>query len=120
MQISTQAQTHACDANTCTRKRAGSYQIEVSGCINYMDVTIYHKNNKPLAGTELTGYAEFYYPDESCLTEELAQFARTNSLRVKVPYPGFNNFKIALIINGQTVYAFFDNDCNLRATLQKK
>jgi len=115
----TRAQTHTCDANTFARKAAGNYNIKVAGCENYIDIYIYDKKNKPLVDAVIMGHAGFYYPDESYLSEDLTQSSSTNALRVKVPYPGFSTFKISLIINGQNVSAYFENDNSLRATLQQ-
>ena len=103
----------------CTTKKAGRYLVELAGCGNYVDIYLYTLREKPVRGTELKGKAEFFYLDESCARSEFIQYERTNSLRAEVPFPGFYNFKVTLIIQSDTISTYFDNTCDLRAQINK-
>jgi hypothetical protein len=108
-------QGQECAPGACTIKEAGNYNIELSGCYNYLDIYVYDKQLKPLRNVEITGYAEFHYLDETVLRSEFRQYYRTNSLRAKIAGPGFYNCRVNLNIAGENVSVYFDNECDLRA-----
>lgn len=112
------AQNSKCDPNTCTMKTSGKYSIELAGCNNYLDIYVLDELGKPLGNTLIKGNVEFFYLDETSLLVPFKQFFRTNSLRAKVPCPGFYNCRVILTIGTDICDVYFDNECDLRAQLK--
>lgn len=111
------AQGKKCDPETCTMKCSGNYCIELAGCDAYLDIYVLDLLARPLKNKDIQGSVEFCYLDETSLTAPLKQFFNTNSLRAKVPAPGFYNCKVSLFIGQDTSEVYFDNECDLRVQL---
>jgi hypothetical protein len=110
------AQQITCDTNSCVKKKAGSYQIElVKKCSTHLNVYVNDQKGKPLLNVPLIGYIDFFYNDGTFVIEELYQYPQTNYMEAEIPRAGFYNCKVTLIINNQTVAAYFDNECIHRA-----
>jgi len=117
--LNNKAQVDLNETPGCTTKKAGHYLIELAGCNNYIDIYLYDLKGKQVRGIQVNGKAEFFYLDETCATSEFVQYERTNALRAVVPGPGFYNFKVTLLIKNDTISAYFDNSCDLRAQIKK-
>ena len=112
------AQQIACDTNSCTKQKTGKYEIElVKKCSNRLNVYVNDRMGKPLINTDIIGYIAFFYKGGDMVTEELFQYPQSNYLEAEIPRTGFYNFKVSLVINGETVSTFFDNECTLRTLM---
>lgn len=114
---SVRAQKSTCDPTTCTVVRSGKYSVELAGCDNYLDIYVLDTLGIPLKNTMIKGRVEFFYLDETSLMVPFRQFFRTNSLRAKIPCPGFYNCRVTLFIGTDSCEVYFDNECDLRAGL---
>ncbi|PBQ30543.1 hypothetical protein CNR22_01745 [Sphingobacteriaceae bacterium] len=109
------AQKISCDTNSCIKHTAGRYEIElVKKCGNRLHVYVNEVSGKALMNTIIIGYIAFYYKGGTMATEDLYQYPFSNYLEAEIPRTGFYNFKVSLIINGESVSAFFDNECTRR------
>lgn len=111
------AQKSTCDPNACTTVSSGKYNIELAGCDNYLDIYVLDTLGEPIKNTPIKGRVEFFYLDETSLMVPFKQFFRTNSLRAKVPCPGFYNCRVTLLIGTDICEVYFDNECDLRVGL---
>lgn len=111
------AQRSKCDPNACTTISSGKYSIELAGCDNYLDIYVLDTLGEPLKNIPIKGRVEFFYLDETSLMVPFKQFFRTNSLRAKVPCPGFYNCRVTLLIGADICEVYFDNECDLRVGL---
>ncbi len=103
-----------CDTNSCLVGKAGKYKIELERkCGDRLTFFIHAPSNENLESTELLGYVDFFYLDNNFYIEEIYRYGKTNRLEVPVPYPGYFNIKITLVINKETVSASFKNECIL-------
>lgn len=109
------AQSSKCDENKCTVKSSGKYSIELAGCDPYLDVYVLDIFGHPVKNKPITGTVEFFYLDETSLAVSFRQFFSTNSLRAKIPCPGFYNCKVSLLIGTEACEVYFDNECDLQA-----
>lgn len=113
-----EAQISKCDPNTCTTKNSGKYSIELAGCDNYLDIYVLDTLGQAIKNELIKGTVEFFYLDETSLMMPFKQFFRTNSLRAKVPCPGFYNCRVSLFIGADICEVYFNNECDLRAQLK--
>lgn len=111
------AQKSKCDPNACTIINSGKYSIELAGCDNYLDIYVLDTLGQPIRNVPIKGRVEFFYLDETSLMVPFKQFFRTNSLRAKVPCPGFYNCRVTLFIGTDICEVYFDNECDLRVGL---
>lgn len=116
--ISLEAQNSKCDPNTCTTKNSGKYNIELAGCNNYLDIYVLDTLGHAIKNELIKGEVEFFYLDETSLIMPFNQFFKTNSLRAKVPCPGFYNCRVNLFIGKDNCKVYFNNECDLRAQLK--
>jgi hypothetical protein len=109
------AQEKMCDTNSCIKKKAGDYQVElVKQCSDRLDIYVNDSKDKPLIDTAIIGYVEFFFNDNTYVVEDFYQYPKTNFLEAEIPCTGFRNFKVTLIIKKQTVFTYFDNECTLK------
>lgn len=111
--FSGQAQNNSGDQQF-TKKKAGDYLLEVKGCYNYIDISVFSQDGQSIQDPDLWGSAEYFYPDGSYLAVNLERPAPGHNLKARIPYPGFYSFKITLQVKNQKIYACFDNECLLK------
>lgn len=107
-----------CGPNNGIIKKAGKYKIELQNFGDYLQVSLYDKNLKPVKNKEvLSGVAEFTYGDKSVLKAKLIH-EDFDELSAKVPLGDFVKCRIILTLLTETIWADYDNECSLLA--QKK
>jgi len=109
------SQSEKCEPGGCTSKKTEAYVVELAGCYNFLHIYVLNKQGEALRNKEIIGSVEFFYLDESILKSKFSQYFKTNSLRAKIPSPGFYNCRISLSIDGEPVVVAFENECDLRA-----
>lgn len=109
------SQTEKCEPSKCTREKSEKYIVELAGCYSYLHIYVLNQQGEALRDKEITGTVEFFYLDETILRGEFSQYFKTNSLRAKIPSPGFYNCRIALQIDEEYVVVAFENECHLQA-----
>ncbi|MBL7931280.1 MAG: hypothetical protein JNL60_05245 [Bacteroidia bacterium] len=108
------AQQDVCDSSACYVAKAGKYKIELEKkCSDRLVFYIHSPHDLTMENTEMIGYVDFFYLDNNFFIEEIYRYRGTNKLEVPIPYPGFFDFKISLVINKETVSATFHNECIL-------
>jgi hypothetical protein len=96
--------------------KAGKYKIELERkCSDRLTFYVHSAKDKQLATKDILGYVDFFYFNNTYFVEELYHFAGTNKLEAMIPCTGYFNIKITLVIDKETVSAFFDNECTLYA-----
>jgi hypothetical protein len=111
------SQEEKCEPNTCTTVAADRYKVELAGCTNFLDIYVLNSSGRPLRNIEIRGKVEFFYLDEAILDAKFEQYYNTNSLRAKIPSPGFYNCRITLTIDGSNIVVSFENECDLKAQI---
>jgi hypothetical protein len=105
-----------CDTSVCLHEKAGKYKIEMEkSCGDKLTVYVHTADNAPLLGKEILGYVDYFYSAKNYAVEDLYQFPGSNRLEAVIPSPGYFNAKVTLVIDKETVSAFFNNECMLRA-----
>src|SRR5688572_1001225 len=77
-----------CDTTSCLVAKAGRYKIELEKkCGDRLNFYIHSPADLLMENTEIIGYVDFFYLDDSFFIEEIYRYRGTNKLEVPVPYP---------------------------------
>jgi len=111
-----QAQRITCDTSSCVKKKAGNYQIQVvKKCSDRLNIYVNHTGDTLLVNESILGYVDYFFKDHTYVVEDFYRYPNTNYFEAEIPSTDFYDFKITLVIKGQTVEVYFENECTLKA-----
>lgn len=68
------------------RKNIGKYQVELSGCCQTIDVSLFDAEGKSINGSDFTGLVQLFYPDGSKIELVLRKHIEVNFVSAKPTY----------------------------------
>ncbi|HXD93354.1 MAG TPA: hypothetical protein VNX01_09080 [Bacteroidia bacterium] len=96
-------------------KKSGNYQIELVGCINYLEVYLFDTDTQVIDNSSIIGNIVFIYDSKSSLSKPLVHYG-LDGFTAQMPTNTFQYCKPSFNINGIIITAKFENECQINAS----